>query len=164
VISFKPLPRQLLKLTCKRSLRLPYKVYCGPDGDAGSSRGSCTLAWNSVLIVAYAFCRAYGQLMYPREPTRIAFPLRNGEFAEFSMRRRRLHSTQRELPMNKATKPVSSWSFDEGSLTVRHRGKTRSLGRYATHDLAAKAAALYFAKHDEEDMPAEGAPPVAAIT
>lgn len=50
--------------------------------------------------------------------------------------------------MNNSMKPSSSWSFEEGSLTVHHLGKTVSLGRYATHELAAKAAALYFAKHD----------------
>jgi len=62
--------------------------------------------------------------------------------------------------MSKATKPASSWSFDEGSLTVRHRGKTESLGQYPTRDLAAKAAALYFAKHDEEAAAGKDAPPV----
>jgi len=41
--------------------------------------------------------------------------------------------------------PISTWSFDEGILTVQHSGKTVSLGRYATHELAAKAAAAYFA-------------------
>jgi hypothetical protein len=34
-----------------------------------------------------------------------------------------------------------------GTLTVHHLGKTVSLGRYATHEFAAKAAAGYFAKH-----------------
>ena len=43
-------------------------------------------------------------------------------------------------------KPASTWSFDQGTLTV-HWGKTVSLGRYATHEFAAKAAAVYFAKH-----------------
>jgi hypothetical protein len=33
-----------------------------------------------------------------------------------------------------------------GTLTVHHLGNTVSLGRYATHDLAAKAAAAYFAR------------------
>jgi hypothetical protein len=46
---------------------------------------------------------------------------------------------------------MSSWSFDEGSLTVRHLGKTVSLGRYATREHAAKAAALYFASHEGKD-------------
>jgi hypothetical protein len=36
---------------------------------------------------------------------------------------------------------------DQGTLTVHHLGKTVSLGRYATHEFAAKAAAVYFAKH-----------------
>ena len=44
-------------------------------------------------------------------------------------------------------KPASTWSFDQGTLTVHHLGKTVSLGGYATHDFAAKAAAVYFAKH-----------------
>ena len=44
-------------------------------------------------------------------------------------------------------KPASTWSFDQGTLTVRHLGKTVSLGGYATHEFAAKAAAVYFAKH-----------------
>jgi hypothetical protein len=54
--------------------------------------------------------------------------------------------------------PTSTWSFEEGSLTIRHLGKTVSLGRYATRDLAAKAAALYFAKHDGKDTRAVSAP------
>ncbi|HUZ73682.1 MAG TPA: hypothetical protein VMU87_11905 [Stellaceae bacterium] len=53
--------------------------------------------------------------------------------------------------MNSSPKPSSSWSFEEGSLTIHHLGRTVSLGRYATHELAAKAAALYFAKHDGRD-------------
>ena len=44
-------------------------------------------------------------------------------------------------------KPASTWSFDQGTLTVHHLGKTVSLGGYATHEFAAKAAAVYFAKH-----------------
>ena len=44
-------------------------------------------------------------------------------------------------------KPASTWSFDQGTLTVHHLGKTVSLGRYATHEFAAKAAAVYFAEH-----------------
>jgi hypothetical protein len=44
-------------------------------------------------------------------------------------------------------KPASTWSFDQGTLTVRHLGETVSLGGYATHEFAAKAAAVYFAKH-----------------
>ena len=44
-------------------------------------------------------------------------------------------------------KPPPTWSFDQGTLTVHHLGKTVSLGRYATHEFAAKAAAEYFAKH-----------------
>jgi hypothetical protein len=44
-------------------------------------------------------------------------------------------------------KPASTWSFDQGTLTVHHLGKTVSLGGYATRKFAAKAAAVYFAKH-----------------
>ena len=49
--------------------------------------------------------------------------------------------------MTTMEKPTSTWSFDQGTLTVHHLGKTVSLGRYATHEFAAKAAAAYFAKH-----------------
>jgi hypothetical protein len=44
-------------------------------------------------------------------------------------------------------KPASTWSFDQGTLFVQHLGETISLGRYATPEFAAKAAAAYFAKH-----------------
>ena len=47
-------------------------------------------------------------------------------------------------------KPASTWSFDQGTLTVHYLGKTVSLGRYATREFAAKAAAVYFAKHQSE--------------
>jgi hypothetical protein len=50
-------------------------------------------------------------------------------------------------------KPASTWSFDQGTLTVHHLGKTVSLGRYATHEFAAKAAAVYFAKHQASKKP-----------
>src|SRR5882762_11701444 len=43
-------------------------------------------------------------------------------------------------------KPASTWSYDQGTLTIHYLGKTVSLGRYATHEFAAKAAAVYFAK------------------
>jgi hypothetical protein len=43
--------------------------------------------------------------------------------------------------------PPSRWIYDEGVLVVYHQGKTVSLGNYATHALAAKAAATYFADH-----------------
>jgi hypothetical protein len=49
--------------------------------------------------------------------------------------------------MTTMEKPASTWSFDQGTLTVHHLGKTVSLGRYATHEFAAKAAAAYFVKH-----------------
>src|ERR1700730_8843021 len=45
--------------------------------------------------------------------------------------------------------PASTWSFDQGTLIVHHLGRTapsRPL-RYATYEFAAKAAAVYFAKH-----------------
>jgi hypothetical protein len=44
-------------------------------------------------------------------------------------------------------KPTSTWRYDEGVLTVRHLGERVSLGRYATHEHTAKAAAAYFANH-----------------
>lgn len=44
-------------------------------------------------------------------------------------------------------KAAWTWAFEEGVLTVDHLGATVSLGRYATHEFAAKAAALYIAKH-----------------
>jgi hypothetical protein len=50
--------------------------------------------------------------------------------------------------MPRSKKPSSTWSFEEGTLTIHHLGKTVSLGRYANHEFAAKAAALYIAKHD----------------
>jgi hypothetical protein len=56
--------------------------------------------------------------------------------------------------MGNSKKPSSTWSFEEGSLTVRHLGKTVALGRYATRDHAAKAAALYIAKRDGVDTAA----------
>ena len=49
--------------------------------------------------------------------------------------------------MEKPASTASTWSFDQGTLTVHHLGKTVSLGRYATHEFAAKAAAVYLAKH-----------------
>jgi len=50
-------------------------------------------------------------------------------------------------------KPASTWSFDQGTLIVHHLGKTVSLGRYATHEFAARAAAVYFAKHQASKKP-----------
>jgi hypothetical protein len=50
-------------------------------------------------------------------------------------------------------KPASTWSFDQGTLTVHHLGKTISLGRYATHEFAAKATAVYFAKRQSREKP-----------
>ena len=49
-------------------------------------------------------------------------------------------------------KPASTWSFDQGTLIVHHLGKAVSLGRYATHEFAAKAAAVYYAKHGGPSM------------
>jgi len=50
--------------------------------------------------------------------------------------------------MARSKKPSSTWSFEEGTLTIHHLGKTVSLGRYASREFAAKAAALYIAQHD----------------
>lgn len=44
-------------------------------------------------------------------------------------------------------KSTSTWRYDEGILVVRHLGVKVSLGRYATREHAAKAAAAYFANH-----------------
>jgi hypothetical protein len=52
--------------------------------------------------------------------------------------------------MGRSPRALSTWSFEEGVLRVTHRGETVSLGRYATHALAAKAAALYIAKQGAE--------------
>lgn len=46
----------------------------------------------------------------------------------------------------KSKAPQSTWTFSEGVLTVRHAGETVSLGRYASREWAAKAAAAYFAR------------------
>lgn len=54
---------------------------------------------------------------------------------------------KRGSPMKKSSKPASTWLFEDGTLTVHHLGETVSLGRYATREFAAKAAAAYFAKH-----------------
>ena len=51
--------------------------------------------------------------------------------------------------MTSSKKPSFTWSFEEGRLTVNHLDKTVSLGRYATRELAAKAAALYIRKHSD---------------
>jgi len=48
---------------------------------------------------------------------------------------------------------AATWSFDHGTLTIHHLGKTVSLGRYATHEFAAKAAAVYFAKQQARKKP-----------
>lgn len=49
--------------------------------------------------------------------------------------------------MTNSRKPSWTWAFEEGTLTIGHAGTVVSLGRYATHEFAAKAAALYIAKH-----------------
>jgi hypothetical protein len=49
------------------------------------------------------------------------------------------------------TKSTSTWRYDEGILTVRHLGRKVSLGRYATREHAAKAAAAYFERHGASD-------------
>ena len=43
--------------------------------------------------------------------------------------------------------PASTWTFEDGKLTVHHLGREVSLGRYANRDFAANAAAAYFEKH-----------------
>jgi hypothetical protein len=49
--------------------------------------------------------------------------------------------------MTNPKQPAFTWAFEEGRLTVKHLGKTVSLGRYADRALAAKAAARYLAEH-----------------
>ena len=49
--------------------------------------------------------------------------------------------------MDALNKPPSSWSFEEGVLTVYHLGQKIDLGRYKTHEHARKAAELYFTQH-----------------
>lgn len=41
----------------------------------------------------------------------------------------------------------STWRFEEGRLIIYHLGDKVSLGRYATREHAARAAAIYFEKH-----------------
>jgi hypothetical protein len=54
---------------------------------------------------------------------------------------------------NDKKKAASTWSFDQGTLTVHHLGTTVSLSSYATHEFAAKAAAVYFAKYQASKKP-----------
>jgi hypothetical protein len=61
------------------------------------------------------------------------------------------------ISMKKAGRPATSWRFEEGELTVRHDGRTVALGRYATREWAAKAAAVYFAKRAGIISPSEAA-------
>lgn len=56
-------------------------------------------------------------------------------------------ATGTETPASK--KPAWTWAFEEGVLTIDHSGETVSLGRYATREFAAKAAALYIAKQTD---------------
>jgi hypothetical protein len=52
-----------------------------------------------------------------------------------------------DMTKEPAKEPAFTWNYEEGVLVVHHQGKSISLGRYATHELAAKAASEYFAKH-----------------
>jgi hypothetical protein len=52
-----------------------------------------------------------------------------------------------------AKKPSWTWAFEEGVLTIDHLGESVSLGRYATREYAAKAAALYIAAHADGPAP-----------
>lgn len=56
---------------------------------------------------------------------------------------------EKGLHMTISKAPSWTWTFEEGILTVDCDGATVSLGRYATHAFAAKAAALYIEKHAE---------------
>ena len=63
--------------------------------------------------------------------------------------------------MSSPKRPRSTWRFDQGVLTVTRQGETVSLGRYATHALAARTAALYIALHDGADArPVEAVVPL----
>ena len=54
---------------------------------------------------------------------------------------------QSKKPVTDVQKLLSTWIFENGTLTIQHHGQTVSLGRYATREYAAKAAAVYFDKH-----------------
>jgi hypothetical protein len=56
-------------------------------------------------------------------------------------------NTGRGLRMTSSKDPSWTWAFEEGILTVDHMGTTVSLGRYATREFAARAAASYIEKH-----------------
>lgn len=45
----------------------------------------------------------------------------------------------------------STSRYEQGILTMRHGGQQISLGRYATREHAARAAAVYFATHPRQD-------------
>ncbi|HEY5379302.1 MAG TPA: hypothetical protein VIJ78_07165 [Pseudolabrys sp.] len=51
--------------------------------------------------------------------------------------------------MKNSKKSASTWTFDQGVLTINHSGTIVSLGRYANHEFAAKAAELYIADHPD---------------
>jgi hypothetical protein len=55
--------------------------------------------------------------------------------------------------------PSWTWAFEEGVLTVDHSGATVSLGRYATREFAARAAALYIEKHADGNTSLPGTAP-----
>ncbi len=65
------------------------------------------------------------------------------------------------LRMTSSKVPSWTWAFEEGILTVHHLGTTVSLGRYATREFAARAAALYIEEHAAENAssPATAARP-----
>jgi hypothetical protein len=60
-------------------------------------------------------------------------------------------SHSQEIKMMNPKKPSFTWVFSEGVLIIHHFGKTVSLGRYATRQLAAKAAAAYRARQRAND-------------
>jgi hypothetical protein len=53
--------------------------------------------------------------------------------------------------MLRLTKPAWTWAFEEGLLTIDHLGTVISLGRYASREFAAKAAARYIALHADKN-------------
>jgi hypothetical protein len=55
--------------------------------------------------------------------------------------------------MTSSKVPSWTWAFEEGILTIDHLGTTVSLGRYATREFAAKAAASYIEQHADGNAP-----------
>jgi hypothetical protein len=48
--------------------------------------------------------------------------------------------------------PLSRWKYDEGFLTVVHRGKNHELGYFVSHEDAHNAAVAFFEEHGGQPM------------